>query len=58
MDPAGQYLYVANVKSKLISVLSIAASSGALTPVAGSPFFINLVPDQYADLALGSFSST
>jgi 6-phosphogluconolactonase (cycloisomerase 2 family) len=42
MDPAGAYLYVANALSNTISVFSIASSSGALTPVTGSPFATNL----------------
>jgi 6-phosphogluconolactonase (cycloisomerase 2 family) len=33
MDPAGNYLYVANALSNNISVLSIASSTGALSPV-------------------------
>jgi 6-phosphogluconolactonase (cycloisomerase 2 family) len=48
MDPAGNYLYVANVSSNNISVYSINTAGsqttppGTLTPVAGSPFRINL----------------
>jgi 6-phosphogluconolactonase len=42
MDPGGAYLYVANVQSNTVSVLAINASSGALTPIAGSPFQTNL----------------
>ncbi|MGC2170867.1 MAG: beta-propeller fold lactonase family protein [Candidatus Sulfotelmatobacter sp.] len=44
MDQAGKYLYVANAGSNDISVFSIDAGSGQLTPVAGSPFFINFPP--------------
>jgi 6-phosphogluconolactonase len=43
MDPAGAFLYVANSGSKNISVFSIDASTGALTQVNGSPFFIGVV---------------
>ena len=46
MDPGGKFLYVANAKSNSVSVFSITASSGTLTPVVGSPFSINLVPSN------------
>lgn len=38
MDPAGDFLYVENTGSNNISVFSINAANGALTPVTGSPF--------------------
>lgn len=44
MDPTGSFLYVANSGSKNISVFSIDSGSGALTPVANSPFFFGEVP--------------
>ncbi|MGA8617492.1 MAG: beta-propeller fold lactonase family protein [Candidatus Sulfotelmatobacter sp.] len=44
MDPTGGYLYVENSGSNNISVFSIDATSGALTPVSGSPFSIGLSP--------------
>jgi 6-phosphogluconolactonase len=44
MDPAGAFLYVANAASKNISVFSITGSSGALAPVANSPFFLGAAP--------------
>jgi 6-phosphogluconolactonase len=44
MDPAGGYLYVANIGSDNISVFSIDSSSGALTQVPNSPFGIGLPP--------------
>ena len=44
MDSAGSFLYVENAGSNNISVFSIDASSGALTPVANSPFSIGLSP--------------
>jgi len=44
MDPAGGYLYVANIGSLNISVFSIDSSSGALTQVPNSPFGIGLQP--------------
>jgi 6-phosphogluconolactonase len=42
VDSAGAYLYVANTLSNNISVFSIDSSSGALSPVNGSPFRTNL----------------
>jgi 6-phosphogluconolactonase len=44
MDPAGNYLYVANVQSGNISVFAINSSSGVLSQVAGSPFSIGFAP--------------
>jgi len=44
MDPAGGYLYVANIGSNNISVFSIDSSSGALTQVPNSPFGVGLPP--------------
>ena len=44
MDPAGGYLYVANIGSDNISVFSINSSNGALTQVPNSPFGIGLPP--------------
>ena len=44
MDPAGGYLYVANIGSDNISVFSIDGSNGALTQVPNSPFGIGLPP--------------
>lgn len=44
MDPSGNYLYVMNAASQNISVFSIDSNTGKLTPVAGSPFSIGLVP--------------
>jgi 6-phosphogluconolactonase len=44
MDPAGNYLYVANIGSSNISVFSIDSSAGALTQVPNSPFGIGLPP--------------
>jgi hypothetical protein len=39
IDPTGKYLLVSNSLSGNVSVFSIDSSSGALTAVAGSPFF-------------------
>jgi 6-phosphogluconolactonase len=43
MDPAGSFLYVANIQSQEVSAFSI-DSKGALTAVAGSPFPVGLAP--------------
>jgi 6-phosphogluconolactonase len=55
MDPAGNYLYVANTLSNNVSVFSITASTGALTPVTGSPFSINLSPKNMQIAPSGNF---
>ena len=55
MDPGGNYLYVANALSNNISVLSIAASTGVLTPIPGSPFAINLSPKNMQISPSGDF---
>jgi 6-phosphogluconolactonase len=61
MDPAGNYLYVANVLSNNISVFSINTTNGALTPVTevpsvpGSPFPINMVPHNMQIAPSGNF---
>ena len=44
MDPAGNYLFVANTLSFNISVFSIDGSSGVLTQLANSPFPVGLPP--------------
>ncbi len=46
VDPSGKYLLVTNTLSNNISVFSIDSGSGALTPVAGSPFFANNGPGE------------
>jgi 6-phosphogluconolactonase (cycloisomerase 2 family) len=44
IDSAGKFLYVGNSGAHDISVFSIDASSGALTPVQGTPFQIGISP--------------
>ncbi len=48
VDPKGKFVYVANSGTALVagtvSAFSINATSGALTPVAGSPFAFGLFP--------------
>jgi 6-phosphogluconolactonase len=46
LDSSGQYLFVTNSFSANISVFSINSSSGALTPVTGSPFYANDSPGE------------
>jgi len=48
MDSAGAFLYVGNSGCYSISVFSISASTGALTPVAGSPFPMGVSPINMA----------
>ena len=55
MDPAGNYLYVANAASENISVFSIDASAGTLSPVTGSPFAIGLPPQNMKLTPSGNF---
>lgn len=60
MDPAGNYLYAANALSNNISVYSINTTGsstplGTLTPVAGSPFQINLSPKGMQISPSGNF---
>ena len=55
MDPAGAFLYVANAGSNNISVFSIDSSTGKLTPVAGSPFFLGLSPPTMQLMPSGNF---
>jgi 6-phosphogluconolactonase len=44
IDPSGNYLYVGDAVSNAIYSFSIDASSGALTPVVGSPFPMGVSP--------------
>jgi 6-phosphogluconolactonase len=44
IDSAGAFLYVSNGGSNNISVFSIDSGTGALAPVAGSPFFLGASP--------------
>src|SRR5205085_6437734 len=46
-DPTGRFLYVSNGTSKNMSAYSINLSTGALTPVPGSPF-----PDAGGKIAM------
>jgi 6-phosphogluconolactonase len=55
MDQGGNFLYVANALSNNISVYAITSGTGALTPVTGSPFGINLSPKSMQLSPSGNF---
>ena len=59
IDPTGQYLLVTNSfganDAGSVSVFSIDASTGALSEVAGSPFFANASPTQILFTHSGKF---
>ncbi|HZQ25899.1 MAG TPA: beta-propeller fold lactonase family protein [Terriglobales bacterium] len=42
VDSAGHFLYVANLDSQTFSGFSITSSTGGLTPMPGSPYFLTL----------------
>ena len=46
VDPSGKYLLATNSLSNNVSVFSIDSGTGALTEVAGSPFFANIDPGE------------
>jgi 6-phosphogluconolactonase len=45
VDPSGQFLYTANINRANISAFRIDQATGALTPLAGSPFSTGLDPN-------------
>jgi len=55
MDAAGSFLYVGNTGSFNISVFAINSTSGALTPVSGSPFPIGMSPINLTLAPSGNF---
>ncbi len=55
IDPAGAFLYVANVGSNNISVFSINTSNGALSQINGSPFYIGVTPHNIQLTPKGDF---
>jgi 6-phosphogluconolactonase (cycloisomerase 2 family) len=55
IDPTGKYLLVTNNLTDTVSVFSIDAGSGALTPVAGSPFPANTNPTEILITPSGKF---
>ncbi len=52
----GGFVYVTNAGAKTVSAYAIDPSSGALTPVAGSPFAAGTVPSGIAVDAAGKFA--
>jgi 6-phosphogluconolactonase (cycloisomerase 2 family) len=55
IDPTGTHLLVTNNFTNNVSVFSIDANSGALTPVAGSPFPANTGPTEILITPSGKF---
>lgn len=55
-DPNGRFAYVTNQNSSNVSAYSIDATSGALTPVAGSPFAAGAGPSSVAVDPTGKFA--
>lgn len=55
LDPASQFLYVANRVSNTISAFTVNASTGALTQIPGSPFAAGSAPDAVAVSPSGQF---
>lgn len=55
MDPAGKFLYAPDASSSQIVGFSISTSSGALTPLAGSPFPAGMPPLEVAIDPSGKF---
>lgn len=47
IDPSGKYLLVTNNLSASVSVFSIDANTGALTPTQGSPFLRTQIPKKF-----------
>ena len=47
IDPSGQFLYAVNFNSNDVSAYTLSAT-GALTPVAGSPFAVGVQPHSIA----------
>ena len=48
VDPSGQFVYVANSGSASVLAFTIDTSTGALTPVSGSPFQVGNIPISVA----------
>jgi len=55
IDPSGNFLLVTNSFTDNVSVFKINADSGALTPVAGSPFYANTGPAEILITPSGNF---
>ena len=50
IDPANQFLYVANGSAGTVTVFKLNGATGALTPVPGSPFVVGKSADYIATL--------
>jgi DNA-binding beta-propeller fold protein YncE len=48
VDPTGNFAYVANAGANTVSAYAIAPTSGALTPLGGSPYAAALQPSAIA----------
>lgn len=55
VSPTGNFLYVANNFTNTVSAFSFDGSSGALTPVPGSPYAVALNPSGLAISPAGTF---
>ena len=55
-DPTGKFAYVTNANSNNVSAYTINATSGALTPVAGSPFATGNNPSAVTVSPTGNFA--
>jgi len=56
VDPTGKFVYVANRASNTVSGYGIDATSGVLTPLAGSPFMTGTSPVFVATDPTGKFA--
>jgi 6-phosphogluconolactonase (cycloisomerase 2 family) len=56
LDPSGRFAYVANRAANGISAFCVDATSGALTPVGGSPFAAGSEPGSVAIDPSGRFA--
>jgi DNA-binding beta-propeller fold protein YncE len=56
VDPTGQFAYVANEGSYNVWAYSIDGTTGALTPVAGSPFPAGVAPNSVTVDPTGQFA--
>src|SRR5262249_44956756 len=56
IDPLGKFLYVANLSDNDISGYTINSSTGALTPIIGSPFAAGSVPMSVSVDPTGQFA--
>ena len=48
IDPANQFLYVANGSTGTVTSFTLNAATGALTPMPGSPFDVGASADFFA----------